>query len=416
MMPWSKLPRSLRGDWRLTQRSPLALAAFLIAWLAADDLGTIHPVGAVTAREALVAQLLTHRPGDRTWAWEAVGECITAGLLVESEDGLALHLADWIHDGSAERVEPANTVRQPAGAADRRPGRPAKGSAPMTPRERRVRFAFAHRAWAMFRDVAPGTAWEAWAESHPVEASELLRDRNEARERNPEGGNETTGTGTKPGNETRERNPVGGRADSETSDPSESPDGENRAEKSESPDARGRERNSGTKLGNETHGAGNGTAPPRASLRTVDHPSAEERFGFDPLEILGRMDAASGHHLLLSLCSGDAAMAFGRLAHSLIERRQTTVEGLVRAAGHAPHDAWVSAQGKLPLHRLMASDGKILLDLIAGAATCPKCGGAPMTPPSPARTRAGTPSVREALSRQGAPAPAPSPKEPPRAR
>lgn len=410
MMPWSKLPRHLRGDWRVTQRTPLALAAFFLAWLAADDHGVIPAVGSLSAREALVAQVATLPGVTREAAWEAVGECLTHVLL--EEDGLVLVVVDWVREAGETRGPAAG----PAPTEPRKAGRPLKGAAPMSARERRVRSAFTHRELVIFRDVPEGTTFEAWCDAHPDDAARLLKGPNGTPEQNHGAGpNENPADRTKLPNETPEQNPAGGRAVSEPSGSSGASEEKNRArEEGESgaPALR-------TKLANETSerksGAPNENPAPRTKLPSAEGLPLEERFGFDPSEVLRRMTARSERRLLLTLCSGDAEMEFGRFAHSLIERGETTLDGLVRAAGHAPHDKWVSQQGRLPLQRLQQNNWKILVDLIAGSETCALCGGAPLPPAPDPRTRSATPSVRDALSRRTPPAPHP-PKETPRAR
>ena len=358
--PWSKLPRSLAGDPRCTLLSPEGACAYLAARLLADDQGALWCVGDRDASGTLAAVIAPKRAGDPGWARAAVEECVAAGLLEVGNDGAALRVIDWLDETTsaapvaAESADGTIVGERTIGPA-RAPGRPRKGSAPMSARERRVRSAFTHREWVEFRDVPAGMSWEQWSEQHPATRTKLLRIANETHERN-------SANGTKLANETRERNSVEGRAGSETSVSSEPSEQKNRAETEGESDAGERERNSRTKLANET-----------TRCSTV-----ESLAPFDAVETLSRMAAASGGRLALMLHTSTQAAEFGALARTLIARGQTTVDGLVLAAAHAAHDPWVSAQGKLPLHRLMSRDAAKLLDLIAAAATCPACGSAPL--------------------------------------
>jgi hypothetical protein len=186
----------------------------------------------------------------------------------------------------------------------------------------------------------------------------------------PVAGHETPADVTKLGHETLSRNPpVGGRA-------AESGEIEN-AEKTEEKSTSGarESRNPVTKLGHETPGCHEThvTKPP-GSFVTSALPTEEHLSSFDALDVLDRMRKASGGRLATNLHTSTVAGAFATLARDLIAREVTTVDGLVKAAAHVAHDPWVSAQGPLPLARLMANDGKILLDLIAGSTGCSACG------------------------------------------
>lgn len=368
-LPWSKLPRSLAGDPRFTLLSPEGSCAYLAARVLADDRGALWCVGDRDAVGTLAAIIAPKRGGDPAWARAAVEECVEAPLLEVGNDGASLRVIDWL-DAPDTAPSPVAAVDR-RGTPARRPGRPAKGAAPMPPRERKVRFLFEKRLLVAFREVGPEVTWEAWAAQHPDEAAELLRPKNETRERNPSGGNETKGTGTKPGNETRERNSAGGRAVSGTSGSSETQrDGETRG-KSESPDARGGERNPGTKLGNETHAAG--TKPSVVSCTDAEHATP---FAAD--EVLSRMSIASGQRIA-ALGSTTHVGAFAALARDLMARGQVDVPRLVQAGAHAAHVPWIQRLTKpLTVERLTVDGGKTLVELLTGAAACAACGGAPL--------------------------------------
>ena len=159
-LPWSKMPRALRGDWRLTQRSPEAIAAFFLAWLAADDDGSIGPAGSTPAVEALAAQLSTHRPGDPLgWAVEAVAECLDAGLLESLDDGDALRVVDWLDAPAQPSQGPQPSPEGDRPTAEKRPpGRPRSAS-PMSASERQQHKRFVKRLYG-FRDVPADVTWE----------------------------------------------------------------------------------------------------------------------------------------------------------------------------------------------------------------------------------------------------------------
>ena len=346
-LPWSKLPRSLAGDWRLTQRSPEALAAFVLAWLAADDDGIVWPAGSTTAGVALRKQVARHRPGDDLWALDAVAELVEADLLEDAGDG-ALRIVDWVDGPQEPDARPASTSADaPPDGPTRRPGRPRKGDAPISKTEGKRRTRFARRE-GCFRDVPPGVTYEEWT------AGKLDGDRRET----------SPGNSAPPGNSAgklRRETLAAARA----SDSGEIENAEKTEEKSTSGAREGRRETTDNPPGNSA-GKLDGAA---GKL-----PTEERLSSFDALDVLDRMRKASGGRLATNLHTSTVAGAFATLARDLIAREVTTVDGLVKAAAHVAHDPWVSAQGRLPLARLMANDGKILLDLIAGSTGCSACG------------------------------------------
>lgn len=368
-LPWSKLPRYLAGDPRLTLLSPEAACAYLAARLLADDYGSLWCVGNRDAVGTLAAVIARQRPGDPAWARRAVYECVAAGLLDLCDEGAAMRVVDWLADGAPQAAGPAAPAERP-GDAKRAPGRPRKGAAPMTARERRVRSAFTHREWAEFRGVPESVTWEQWAAEHPATRARLLRTPNETRERNPSAANETPDGA----NETHERNPLGSRAVSETSEASGTQrDGETRG-KSESPDARGGERNPRTKPANETRAA---NETPRATLGTV-----EEVAPLDVDVLLREMGTASAGRIAAASTTPHMR-EFGAVARDLIAHGHATPAALVKAAGHAAHVPWIRAQRHpLTVERLYAAGGKILVELLTGATACADCGGAPLASPA----------------------------------
>jgi len=362
-LPWSKLPRSLAGDPRLTLLSPEAACAYLYARLLADDYGSLWCVGDRDAAGTLAAVIATKRAGDPGWARQAVNECVAAGLIDLCDDGATLRVVDWLADGAP--VQPVDD--RPAQAARGR-GRPPKGSAPMSQRERRVRSAFKNREWVEFRGVPEGVTWEQWAAEHPALRTKLLRDANENTERN-------SPVRTKVANE----NTLSGRAVSETSESSETKkDGETR-EKRESPDARECERKSRTKIAsgaNETPAAR--TKIPAATCTTIE---AAAPFAAD--EVLSRMSAASGQRIAAASTTVHM-QTFGAVARDLIANGHASVDGLVKAAGHAAHVAWIQKRREpLTVERLTFEGGKLLVELLTGASTCRACGGAPLASDAP---------------------------------
>lgn len=98
-MSTQPFPWYLRGCPRLTLRSTEAVAAFFLAWTAANDDGVVPPAGRTAAPEAL-AQELARRRGAHTaeWATAAVAECVRGGLMELIDGGRALRMVDWPND------------------------------------------------------------------------------------------------------------------------------------------------------------------------------------------------------------------------------------------------------------------------------------------------------------------------------
>ena len=346
-LPWSKLPRSLAGDPRWLLLSPEGACAYLAARLIADDAGALWCVGDRDPSSTLAAIIATRRPGDAAWALRAVEECVDAGLL--DVEGETLRVVDWL-DGAPQ--EPTRGLAMAAANEDaaptaRRPGRPRSGDAPTTGTERKRRARFEARK-GMFRDVPAGVSFEEWT------AAKLPTDGRETRPRNSD---RPRNSAAKLGRETR----AAARA-------SDSGEIENTGKDGEKLSSGARE--SGRETPDDS---------PRNSAAKLDGdaaklPTAEALSSFDPLDVLDRMRKASGDRLATNLHTSTVAGAFATLARDLIAREVTTADGLVKAAAHVAHDPWVSAQGRLPLARLMDKDGKILLDLIAGSTGCGACG------------------------------------------
>ena len=361
-LPWSKMPRALRGDWRLTQRSPEAVAAFFLAWLAADDDGTVGPAGSTPAVEALAAQLSRHRPGAPLgWAVEAVTECLDAGLLESLDDGDALRVVDWLDAPAQPSPEPQPSPegdRPPA--AKRAPGRP-RSAAPLTPAERQERRRFDRRERG-FRDVPAGVTWEQWREANPVTKT-------------PSRGHENSGAGHEnhnPGHENPgHENPTSPRA----SGPEDQKETRNIGERESGTRASGHENPGHENPGHENPGHEN----PAVSFRDQPRcPTVETLAPFDADAVLSRMGAASGGHLSPAALATQM-QAFGAIARELIARGHTTLDGLVSAAAHAPHVPWIVRLGApMTVQRLCADEGRVLVELITGASTCKACGGNPL--------------------------------------
>lgn len=354
-LPWSKLPRCLVADPRYTLLSVEGDSAYAMARYLADDAGQLWGVGDEDASATLAAVVARKRPNtDPKWATAAVAECVARNLLTVTDDGTGLRVVDWLLDSLAV-ADVGPPIARPS-SAPRAPGRPRHGAAPMSSTERSLRRRFDRREGPRFRDVPAGVTWEQWT-ADSVPATKLLG-----------ASNETPPHATKPCNETMQRNPAAGRADSETSEPSGTSERREEGDSDRASDVRGAQRNTATKL------VASGDELPIVvrcgTLENVAH--------LDVMEVLSRMDSASEGHIGAMLHTPADATAFGALVRDLVARGQTTIEGLVCAARHAPHDPWVSQQGRLPLRRLMAKEATILLNLIAGSSTCPNCGGAPL--------------------------------------
>ena len=405
-LPWSKMPRALRGDWRLTQRSPEAVAAFFLAWLAADDDGMIPPAGSTPAVEALAAQLSTHRPGDPLgWAVEAVTECLDAGLLESLDDGDALRVVDWLDAPAQPSQEPQPSPegdRPPA--AKRAPGRPRSDNA-TTASERKRRERFEARLYG-FRHVPAGVTWEQWKAANAVTKTRGGCHENSAAVTKTQGDcHENSVTKT----------PVEGRA----SDPEDQKDAEKKGDGDSGTRPHCHE-NSVTKTPTVTKTQG-------WSFRDNPRcPTVESASPFDADEALSRMGSASGGRLSPA-ATATQVQAFGAIARELIARGHATPDGLVSAAAHAPHVQWIVRLGApLTVQRLCADEGRVLVELITGAAACKACGGDPLqsgtfTVPAPAVDRNGRPVqppflARDYLARRGVtvpgvnPAPSPAPE------
>lgn len=357
-LPWSKMPRALRGDWRLTQRSPEALAAFVLAWLAADDDGMVGPAGSTAAVTALAAQLSTHRPGDPLgWAVEAVTECLDAGLLESLDDGDALRVVDWLDAPTTLPPGPSAPAEgDRAVTAKRAPGRP-RSAAPMSPAERQERKRFEQRQYG-FRDVPAGMTWEQWRAENPVTKTRGGCHENSAAVTKTQvdcHGNPVTET------------PVEGRA----SDPEDQKDAENKGEGDSGTRAA---RVTKTPTVTETM-----SRKPGESFRDNPRcPTVESASPFDVDVMLDRMGTASGGRLSPAALATQM-QAFGAIARELIGRGHVTAEGLVKAAGHSPHVPWIVRLGSpLTVQRLCADEGRVLVELISGSNTCKACGGDPL--------------------------------------
>jgi len=340
-----------------------AVGALMLAWSLSDDGGTIQPAADVTAREALVFVTTQHAQQSsdvdafpaHTRACDAVDELVNGGLLIVEGD--ALRLDGWIAlDGTPQRPLPPPTDDRPSDAK-RAPGRPRKADAPLTPAERQERRRFDRRERG-FRDVPAGMTWEQWREANPV--TKL-----------PPAGHETPGAG--------HENPPAGHENSGHETP-RSPRASSSGERKETRNIG--ERESGTRESgheNSGHETRRGHENQGGSFRDQPRCSTVENLAtFDALDLLDRMRKASGDRLATNLHTSTKAQEFGALARDLIAREVTTAEGLVKAASHAPHDRWLSTQGKVPLARLLKDDARILLDLIAGASACAECGGDPL--------------------------------------
>lgn len=403
-LPWSKMPRALRGDWRLTQRSPEAIAAFFLAWLAADDDGSIGPAGSTPAVEALAAQLSTHRPGDPLgWAVEAVAECLDAGLLESLDDGDALRVVDWLDAPAQPSQGPQPSPEGDRPAAEKRaPGRPRSAS-PMSASERQQHKRFVKRLYG-FRDVPADVTWEQWKAANPVtETPAGCHGNSAAVTKTPADchGNSVTKT------------PVEGRA----SGPEDQKDAENKGDSGARP-----ARVTKTPAVTETL-----SRKPDESFRDSPRcPTVESASPFDADVMLGRMGTASGGRLSPAALATQM-QAFGAIARELIARGHVTAEGLVKAAAHAPHVPWIVRLGApLTVQRLCADEGRVLVELISGSSACKACGGDPLASgvieiPAPQRDRNGRPiqppvMARDYLARRGItvpgvnPAPSPAPE------
>lgn len=349
-LPWLPLPRRLLTNARARMLSLDAVGALMLAWTLADDAGVIRPAADVTAREALVFVVVQHAresadpavaPASER-AVDAVDELLEGGLLIAEGD--ALRLDGWVALAGAPAPDeaPARIVRKP--------GRPRK-EAPMSPAERKRVERFNNRERG-YRDVPTGVTWAQWCAEHPV---------TETRRR----GHENPG----PGHE----NPVTKTPDApRASGPEEKNTAEKKAEGDSGAPARGHENPGGSFRDQPPEGFRD---QPRCP--TVEAPP----FAVDVL--LDRMRAASAGRFSPAAVSTQMRN-FGELARELIARGHATPDALVRAAGHAPHVAWVrKLSSPLTVQRLCAEEGRVLVELLAGAEACAACGGAP-APNAPA--------------------------------
>ena len=117
---------------------------------------------------------------------------------------------------------------------------------------------------------------------------------------------------------------------------------------------------------------------PRNSAAKLRCGTVEEAAAFETDVVLDRMRAASGGRFSSAAVSTQMT-AFGVLARELIARGHATPDGLVRAAGHAPHVPWIcKLPGPLTVQRLCADDGRVLVELLTGSEGCLACGGNPL--------------------------------------
>ena len=358
-LPWCPLPRALLTSPRARMLSLDAVGALFVAWSLSGDDSVVAPPRDCTAVEALVFVVAQHarESGDfdreaRTRAADAVAELLDGGLIVE--DGDALRLDGWVFlDGApAPQPRPApSPAHSPGPESPRRPGRPRKGATPVDGAERKRRTRFEAREGS-FRDVPAGVTYEEWT------AAKLPDDRRETPPRNsPPPRNSAA--------KLRRETPVEGRA----SDPEDQKDAEKKTGEGDSGARDRREtppRNSAAKLPDD------GRETP-ARCGTVEHVGA-----LDPDVALDRMRAASGGRFS-SAATSTQMQSFGVIARELIARGHATPDALVKAAGHAQHVAWICRlPGPLTVQRLCADEGRVLIELLTGCATCAECGGDPL--------------------------------------
>lgn len=360
-LPWCPMPRTLLTSPRARMLSLDAVGALFVAWSLSDDAGEIAPALDCDAREALVFVVAQHARestdgGDsHTHAVDAVTELVDGGLLIV--DGDALRLAGWVYLDGAPQPRPSippPPARDAPPDGPRRPGRPRKGAEPIdgTESKRRTRF---ERREGSFRDVPEGVTYEEWT------AGKLPADRRET----PPGNSPTPGNSA---GKLRRETPAGGRA----SDPEDQKDAEKKTGEGDSGAPARRE----TSPGNPPTLAGKLTDVRRETLARC--PTVESTDPLDADVVLDQMRAASGGRFSSAAVSTQM-QAFGALARELIARGHATPDALVRAAGHAPHVGWITRlPGPLTVQRLCADEGRVLVELLTGAATCATCGGDPL--------------------------------------
>ena len=356
-LPWCPLPRALLTSPRARMLSLDAVGALFVAWSLSGDDSTVAPPRDCTAVEALVFVVAQHarESGDfdseaHTRAADAVAELLDGGLIVE--DGDALRLDGWVFLDGAPAPRPApSPTHSPGPESPRRPGRPRKGAAPVDGAERKRRTRFEAREGS-FRDVPEGVTYEEWT------AAKLDEDRRETPPRNSDSPRNSAA-------KLRRETPVEGRA----SDPEDQKDAEKKDGEGDSGAPARREtppRNSAAKLPDDRR-----ETPPRCG-------TVERLTPLDPDVTLDQMRAASAGRFS-SAATSTQMQSFGVIARELITRGHATPDALVKAAGHAPHVAWITRlPGPLTVQRLCADEGRVLIELLTGCATCAECGGDPL--------------------------------------
>lgn len=362
-LPWCPLPRALLTSPRARMLSLDAVGALFVAWSLADDTGTVQPALDCTAIDALVfvaAQHAREAAGTdeaHTRAIDAVNDLLDGGLIVAEGD--ALRLDGWVHLDGAPQPRPS-APPPPAGDAPtdapRAPGRPRK-AAPMTPAERKRRERFEARVGG-FAGVPPGVTWERWCHENSVTKT-------------PVGCHENSAAVTKTHAVGHENSVTKTPAAPRASSPEDQKQMENKGEgesgtrgtRHEPPSAR--HENSVTKT------------PP--SFRDIPRcPTVESADPFDADVTLDEMRKASGGRFS-SAATSMQMQSFGVIARELIARGHASPDALVKAAGHAPHVAWICRlPGPLTVQRLCADEGRVLIELLTGCATCAECGGDPL--------------------------------------
>jgi hypothetical protein len=358
-LPWCPLPRALLTSPRARMLPLDAVGALLVAWSLSDDDGTIAPARDRTAVEALVFVVAQHarESGDfdgeaHAHAADSVAELLDSGLIVE--DGDALRLDGWVFLDGAPLPRPApvgSSSPLPGPDSPRRPGRPRKGAEIVDGAERKRRTRFEAREGS-FRDVPAGVTYEEWT------AAKLPDDRRETPPRNSASPRNSAA-------KLRRETPVEGRA----SDPEDQKDAEKKDGEGDSGARDRREtppRNSAAKLPDDRR-----ETPARCG-------TVERVTPLDPDVTLDRMRGASGGRFS-SAATSMQMQSFGVIARELIARGHATPDALVKAAGHAPHVAWICRlPGPLTVQRLCADEGRVLIELLTGCATCAECGGDPL--------------------------------------
>lgn len=355
---WIPFPESFNHDPRVRALSRAARGVLAQLVIAAKGSGAIPYVNHHGAIGTVL--LIALCEGDSRDAAEAIGreyqELVDCRLVSADDAGqrLALHFG--------QTAEAPRAKEQPSDAPAPAPFRRKPSDAGEATRTRRLRYDFTHRSGPC-AGLDSAITWEAWLAT--PEGAEVFARRV---------------LGTSPNAGTRSERSAGRVPNAPRNGAERVP---NASERPPSDSPRSSENTENT----ENDGAGDARDPNAERPGTRSVPSAERvplrTLSLDTLAdvdtLLDRMREESGGRLALGVSAPQMARDFGRLVQSLVERRRTTVAKVVASARHANHEGWITRKARaLNLKRLMDDDGRLLIELITAADTCPDCGGSPL--------------------------------------